>query len=436
MLYPFGSEVAPCLWSPEEVVRRVLGVCAEGLVASGLATGVRRDPRPGAALGSALVLVAQDSQWAREFARDAEVDCAAPEDEEEAAAAQRRARTYRGLGVEVPLCHHNRPARRLVVGERNEKGNAGRAYFSCDAPYFSKRCDFFVFESDLDELEPFAHLEPQPDMNTTQKLYDSICLTDEVRLAMWSGLRQGSEEWLRARQNPWASASSAGDLLQPARVHGLTLKKVWVKESSRGSRATRHGHAKEDLVVQFVRRLLEHLPPDDDEEAGEEEEEGGPARWEASVLSDFGTWVTPDGTLAVSPDGVVFAYRRRGCHLDPPACVFGLECKAPYSLRARVPTLDAVAVYKSERVTLDGARVPVPCCPTYYAQMQMLMHALGLRFMLFAAATQHGVQLSLFQYHERYAEELADVARKWCIDTVIPNIVARNVGFTAPGQLL
>lgn len=411
--------MAPCAWSPEEAVRRLLGVCVDGLVASGLATGARRDPRPGGAVGSALVLVAPDSEWAREFAREEE------EEEKEEEEEERRARTYRGLGIEVPLCHHNRPTRRLVVGERNEKGNAGRAYFSCDAPYFSKRCDFFAFESDLGELEPFAHLAPQPEMDTTQKLYDAICLSDEARLAMWSGLRQGSEEWLRARQNPWASASSAGDLLQPARVHGLTLKKVWVKESSRGSRATRHGHAKEDLVVQFVRRLLAHLPPDDED-----------VRWEASVLSEFGTWVTPDGTLAVSPDGVVFAYRRSGFHVDPPACVFGLECKAPYSLRAREPSLDAVAVYKSERVTLDGARVPVPCCPTYYAQMQMLMHALGLPLMLFAAATQRGVQLSVFQYHAAYAEELADVARRWCIDTVIPNMVARNVGFTMPGQLL
>ena len=346
----------------------------------------------------------EDSEWRRAFL--AYADEPPP-----------REQTYAGLGISVPTCHHGVPARQAVVKPSNAKGNAGRVYFGCGAPVgFMRRCDFFLWADDLDQVEPWRFIAPDPRFPTPRDVAAQVALPDDERLRLWSAVEQGSPEWLHIRRNPWATASSIGHLLEAPKVCGLTLRKVWIADGGRGTSATRHGHLKEDDAVELVRRLLRPR-----------------GRVRFSVQAGYGTWVSASGATAVSPDGVVFVYRQRGTAVELPHCVFGLECKAPYS--SRDCARDAW-VYQPERTHTHVEAAPIvtpPCSAVYYAQVQTVMRELGLRAMLFVAVTSRAAQVSLIPFNPAFADHLAAVAQDWC-KTLVPLMAARNCGTLAPGH--
>ena len=322
-------------------------------------------------------------------------------------------KTYTGLGITDPVCHHNVTAKKSVT-KSNAKGNMGREYYSCGANVnFYRRCDFFMWVDDLDQVEPFVFLEPDTTRVTSETVAAAVDDIDDARrLQMWSQLEQGSEEWLVIRRNPWATASSIGYIIDTKKVHGLTIKKVWVADGGHGSAATRHGHAKEPDAVRLI---VDMLSATEDVKY--------------SVLTGYGTWVSRDGTVAVSPDGVIFVYRHRGTEVDPPHIVVGLECKAPYS--SRECAADA-SVYPVAPVNGD---VRGRCSAVYYAQVQTLMRELGLMGFVFVAITSRVAEVSYIPFDEPFADNVARAAAEWSLRVIMPLQLLRNTGSLEPGSV-
>jgi hypothetical protein len=322
------------------------------------------------------------------------------------------AETYRGRGVQEPCCHHGRPARRATVKAGNAKGNAGRHYFTCGHPAYSQKCDFFLFEDEMDCVVPFSWIAPDPARPTESDVRGMLAVDDEARMHFWDGVQQCTDAWYALRRRPWATASSIGYLLDNTKVEGLTIKKVFVTDSEHGTTATRHGHEKEGAAIDLVRAYLEANCVD--------------AELRISVVASYGTWVSADGMVAVSPDGVLFVYRQRGTEVDPPHAVLGIECKAPYSSRDVHPS-KAKFLYPAEAVS---ATTRAPCSKVYFAQVQTQMHELGLQGALFVVVSKQLASISLLLYDQEWGDRLHSAAVEWCLGRVVPLMALRNQGKT------
>jgi hypothetical protein len=114
-------------------------------------------------------------------------------------------------GPNPPMCQHGEAAICRIVG-RPDSPNVGRSYFVCGHRGGGNgRCAFFRW---ADETEMFSRTQPRSSMTAGDVRGATASVRPEEQLSAWSGLKQGTEEWLRLR----ACRTQAPHVRTPGRV--------------------------------------------------------------------------------------------------------------------------------------------------------------------------------------------------------------------------
>lgn len=306
----------------------------------------------------------------------------------------------------TPLCHHGTPSvRRTVV---RATPNHGRGYFTC-ASTEARRCGFFRWCEDADQ---FSHTRIGTPLTADEVLAETQRIDAHTQLDAWSGLRQGTPDWLRLRACR-LTASNFGTVNRTnsfARPEDLLRSLLW--PTSVDSVAMRYGSVNEKAALRrFAEYMSRHaarpdLPVYIDE----------PGIWVSSQYPFLGG--SPDGVCYVCvdahplPDGTGVFYR---CER------WLIEIKTPYKLRNRAHGGEFYPMHRQR----NGLRCAIP--GAYFDQIQGNAWLIGLRGTYFVVLSPTGFGVTVVPQDAGYiAQQLLPALVDFWHNTVVPAFRQRD----------